>query len=246
MNKERKGDCISTNRIYKTSTQIFIFSIVSFIVFICAILDSNITISKLQDENNQLKTDIQNVQSAYENEVSENEKLNEEIKTLNETISSQKEQINEQNNKIEELQTQDTPTQTQSMNVPSGDTSFKSYTYYTCISRNSAQWDIQEMAYTDENGLRKIDNDYLVAMGSYYTDNLGDRFEITLSSGNTFTVRICDFKDDAHTNSTHQYSSNRNVIEFYVDKSLNSKAKQMGDISYIDGFEGSITKITKL
>jgi hypothetical protein len=36
------------------------------------------------------------------------------------------------------------------------------------------------------------------------------------------------------------------VIEFIVDTgSLDKKAKRMGDISYVDGFEGNIESVTK-
>ena len=123
---------------------------------------------------------------------------------------------------------------------------FKSYTNYKCLSRSSAQWKLQKKAYTDKNGLRKIGDDYLVAMGSYYTKHLGDRFKITLSTGKSFTVRICDFKANSDTNSTHQYTANGCMIEFYVDSNLNSKARRMGDISYIKGFKGNITKVEKI
>ena len=52
--------------------------------------------------------------------------------------------------------------------LPSNFGAFKSYTDYRCLSRSSAQWKLQEQAYTDENGLRKIGDAYLVALGSYY------------------------------------------------------------------------------
>jgi len=137
-----------------------------------------------------------------------------------------------------------------SYSVPSVNTSFKSYTYYTMINRNSAQWKLQKEAYTDENGLRKVDNCFLVAVASYYSNNLGDIFEITTDTGNCFKVIICDFKSDMHTDSNHQYTptgNNNSLLEFYVDKrTLNSTAKSRGNISYINGFDGSITKVVKL
>lgn len=123
---------------------------------------------------------------------------------------------------------------------------FKSYTNYKMISRSSAQWQkIQTIAYSDENGLRKVDNYYCAAMGSYYTHTLGDLFKIGTAEGNEFTVIICDFKSDAHTNSTHQYTaSNGCIIEFYVDYScFNQKAKRAGSVSAISGFGGKITSI---
>jgi len=125
--------------------------------------------------------------------------------------------------------------------------SFKSYTNYHCLNRKSPQWKMQKKATTDKNGLRKIDDDYLVAMGSYYSKKLGERFEITLSSGNTFTVRICDFKSDKHTNKTHQYTTeNGCAIEFYVDDNLNKNIKKAGSVSALKKFKGKITKIEKL
>ena len=94
---------------------------------------------------------------------------------------------------------------------------FKSYTNYRLLSRKSSQWKkIQTIAYSDSNGLRKVDNYYCVAMGSYYTKTLGDLFRITTDTGNIFDVIITDFKADRHTNSTHQYTKrNSCIVEFY-------------------------------
>ena len=44
--------------------------------------------------------------------------------------------------------------------------SFKSYTFYTSLSRSSKQWRIQEMAYTDELGFRRVNDAYCVMDGS--------------------------------------------------------------------------------
>ena len=131
--------------------------------------------------------------------------------------------------------------------LPSNFGAFKSYTDYRCLSRSSAQWKLQEQAYTDENGLRKIDDAYLVALGSYYGTKLGVRYTVTLSTGNQFGIILCDSKDDRHTNETHQYTlSNNCVIEFYVEtEALPKKVRQSGSISAIEGFEGSIVSIEK-
>lgn len=124
---------------------------------------------------------------------------------------------------------------------------FKSYTDYKCLSKSSNQWKLQEKAYTDENGLRKIGNSYLVAMGSYYGNTLGDEFIITLSNGNIFEIILCDFKQDTHTDNLHREClKNGSVLEFYVDTSvLSSKVKTSGTIGSISFFDGSIVKIEK-
>ena len=124
---------------------------------------------------------------------------------------------------------------------------FKSYTDYRCLSRSSAQWKLQEQAYTDENGLRKIGDAYLVAMGSYYGTTLGTKYKVTLSSGNSFTVMLCDFKDNRHTDANNQVClSNGSVIEFYVDSdAMPSIIRQMGSVGALSQFSGSIVSIEK-
>lgn len=177
---------------------------------------------------------ITNQQTEIDNLKKENQKLKKKVKALK-----------KENTKLKNSQQKKSKTKLKSYKV-SKNMHFKSYTNYKCLSRSSAQWKLQKKAYTDKNGLRKIGDDYLVAMGSYYTKHLGDRFKITLSTGKSFTVRICDFKANNDTNSTHQYTANGCMIEFYVDSNLNSKARQMGDISYIKGFKGNIIKVEKI
>ncbi len=134
--------------------------------------------------------------------------------------------------------------------IPSGNTSFKSYMDYRSITDiHSAQYKLQDDCWTDENGLRRCGDDYVIAVGSYYADCIGDRLEITLDSGVTFTAVVGDFKADAHTDKTHRYvlmeNGNKNVVEFVVDvDALPHEARRMGDISYISGFNGDIDSIT--
>lgn len=137
-------------------------------------------------------------------------------------------------------------------NVPYGDTSFKSYMDYRCITnRRSPQYRLQNECWTDADGLRRCGDDYVIAVGSYYADHIGDRLEITLESGDEFTAVVGDFKADAHTDSTNRYypmsGGRKNVIEFIVDAdSLDRTARRMGDISYIDGFSGDIADVEKI
>lgn len=138
-----------------------------------------------------------------------------------------------------------------SCDVPDGDTYFKSYMGFTSITnKDSEQYRLQKECWTDKHGLRRCDDDYVIALGSYYTSEIGERFKITLDTGESFTAVVGDFKADAHTDSLHQYTptSDRGkcVLEFVVDtKALDSTAKRMGDISYISGFSGDVEKIEK-
>lgn len=154
--------------------------------------------------------------------------------------------IPEQTTEIEKT-TKKEPDTTIKSQYPSNFGSFKSYTDYRCLSRSSAQWRLQEQAYTDENGLRKIGDAYLVAMGSYYGTTLGTTYQVTLSNGNSFTVMLCDSKADRHTDANNQVcSSNGSVIEFYVESDkMPSIIRQMGSVGALSQFSGSIVSIEK-
>ena len=103
--------------------------------------------------------------------------------------------------------------------VPNIDTSFKSFMdYRTITSRGSRQYQLQQQAYTDESGFRRIGKYYLVAMGTYYSEQAGKKFIVELENGNTIFVMTGDIKQDVHTDENNQYVlHNGNVIEFIVD-----------------------------
>lgn len=178
-----------------------------------------------------------------------------EIKTKNESINNTNEP---------DLETPVTKTclveiveQEIQLEIPDCDTSFKAYMDYSCITDNTTmQWELQQKAYTNEYGLRKIGTDYCVAVGSYYSETVGERFKITLENDNEFTVIISDLKKDEHTDSTNRYSPvydengefySANVLEFVVDtKQLHSMVITLGTVSYYDEFEGNIISIERL
>ena len=143
------------------------------------------------------------------------------------------------------------------LEIPDCDTSFKAYMDYNCITDDTtAQWELQQIAYTDEYGLRKIGTDYCVAVGSYYSETVGERFKITLDNDSEFTVIISDLKKDEHTDSSNRYSPvydengefySANVLEFIVDTDqLHSMVTTLGTVSYYDEFEGNIISIERL
>lgn len=124
--------------------------------------------------------------------------------------------------------------------VPSIDTSAKTYMDYRCINAG-IQADLQSGAWTDDKGFRRYGDDYMVALGSYY-GIVGDRFEVTLSSGKVFTVIKGDAKSDKDTDALHMHR-NGNVIEFIVDSArIESASKTSGNMSN-SGFEGTIESI---
>lgn len=132
------------------------------------------------------------------------------------------------------------------------DSSFKAYMDYRTITDTaSAQYEIQQEAYTDERGFRRIGDDYCVALGTGITDGCGERFLITLDSGCSFSVIVSDVKADVHTDSTCMYvplgGGRGNVVEFIIDSSAADSAMlSSGNAGYYDDLHGNIKSIDKI
>ncbi len=140
----------------------------------------------------------------------------------------------------------------ESLPVPDVNTDFKTYMDYRTIKdKDSIQYDLQQQAYTDSQGIRRIDDDVCVALGTAYAKNCGERFEITLESGNTFTAVVGDIKADCHTDPTNSYVELQNgggdMVEFIVDTGeLDDYIRIMGSIGEYDDYSGSVVSIVRL
>ena len=128
------------------------------------------------------------------------------------------------------------------------DGSFKTYMDYKKITdKSSKRWHLQQLAYTDSEGFRKFNDSYLVAVGTYYADEVGKEFRVTLDSGIVFHAMVGDIKQDIHTDANNQYvTMNGNIMEFIVDvDKLDELTKKLGDVSN-SGLEGAIIKIEEV
>lgn len=129
------------------------------------------------------------------------------------------------------------------------ETWFKAYMdYRTITDTDSVQYAMERNAWTDERGLRRMEDDYLVAMGTGWLENgCGERFAVVLENGRKFTVRVGDIKADRHTDETHRYrscGSGANVLEFIVDtEMLSGEARSAGTVSVYPELAGNITAI---
>lgn len=114
---------------------------------------------------------------------------------------------------------------------------------------------LQQAAWTDNQGLRRYSEDYIVALGSHYSTSVGDRFKITLEGGETFTVIFGDGKWDADCDCEKMYTPctdyngecAANLLEFVIDKDvLDPGIYEYGSIDRIKGFEGSVVDMIYL
>lgn len=150
-------------------------------------------------------------------------------------------------NQVLELDYQE-PSRGVERELPNVDGAFKTYMdYRTITNQTSTQWYLQQGAWTNTNGVRMYGDRCLVAMGTYYTEQCGDKFNITLDNGQVIMVIVGDIKQPQHTDDSNMYvEENGNIIEFIVDVNLlNGMTLSMGDMSF-SGYKGSIVSIVKV
>lgn len=139
--------------------------------------------------------------------------------------------------------------------LPDLPTNVKACTDYRCYGiRSTPHWRLQQVAWTDEWGLRRFNDDYIVGLGTYYSTDIGDRFEVTLGSGRVFTIILGDNKADCDTDETNRYKpcayytdNDANVLEFIADfKKMPDWVYARGSIDCIDEFAGDVVSLKYL
>ena len=93
-----------------------------------------------------------------------------------------------------------------------------------------------------------VENRYCIAVGSYYTKNIGVKIDLVLSHNGRKRILKCitaDSKADKDTVNQHRVHNDGSVVEFIVSTSnLPPVARQMGDVSYAGKqFKGKILQI---
>ena len=177
-------------------------------------------------------------------------KMNEELLKMNEELISDKENLMRLVKDLEKYKLKPPSRNMISRNVPKN-SSRKTYMDYRKITDTSSeQYKLQQNkdCYTTDTGLRKVNEYYCIAVGTYYSENIGDKLIVHMENGESFKVIVADIKDDKHTDETNmQHRKDGSVIEFVVDtKKLPELVRKMGDISYMnETFKGEIKAIIK-
>ena len=194
--------------------------------------------------------------NTYKEEVlKETERITEDVDEIKKELKS-----NAENQSV--ATSSQTPTGTaafeigESVPLPSLPTHVKSCTDYRCYNLwYTPHYRLQQVAYTDSDGLRRFNKDYIVAMGAFYSVNIGDRFKITLDKGNEFTVILGDGKAPIDCDPINMYApcvgydgnECANVLEFIMDKDTISRdVYAYGSIDCLDKFAGNIVKMEYL
>lgn len=115
------------------------------------------------------------------------------------------------------------------LDVPSINSSFKSYMDYGCITAvNSPQYHyLDKWCWVDYDGFVRCNAEaelgitsdyYAVAMGSYYGTEIGTKYKVTTDTDKVFYCVLVDCKDNSDTNYTNQYGTDNNdIFEFIVN-----------------------------
>lgn len=140
--------------------------------------------------------------------------------------------------------------------LPSLPTHVKLCTDYRCYNLwYTPHYRMQQAAYTDENGLRRYGEDYIVGLGRYYSESIGDRFKITLDTGHEFTVIFGDGKAPVDCDENNMYTPCKNysgeecanVLEFIIDSdAMPNNVYEYGSIDCLEEFSGNIVKMEYL
>ena len=122
------------------------------------------------------------------------------------------------------------------MDVPSNN-SFKSYMgAHKITDTSSAQYQLKSEYLDSACGIKLVDDRYVIAIGTYYTETVGTRVDLVMDSGEVVPCIVGDVKADEDTDATNrQHNVDNSVVEFIVNSdTLNSEAKSHGDCSWAD------------
>lgn len=123
------------------------------------------------------------------------------------------------------------------MPICSTKATFKSWMDYRKITNTTTrQWKYRNLATTDENGFRRIDDYYMVAMAKMYGP-VGTKYYITFSGGASIYAMMGDLK--GATKCQHPDTS---MLEFIIDlDTLLPIVRKSGNVNKV--FEGTIVEI---
>lgn len=104
---------------------------------------------------------------------------------------------------------------------------------------------LQQMAITNSDGFRIVNGRYCVALGTHFTDQIGQYFDLILENETVIPCVLGDVKADIHTDAANIFSRNNCCSEFVVDTELlDQDAKFHGDCShYLPEWNSPVIKI---
>ncbi len=123
----------------------------------------------------------------------------------------------------------------------------KSYMDYRMITdETSNQYELQSnhSVYTNNQGLRMVSGRYCVALGSYYTTQIGQYVDVELENGEVIRGVLADCKADDDTDTNNQIHNDGSVVEFVVDTDvLDKNIIYHGDVSKLNNWDSMVVSV---
>lgn len=234
----------------ESKVRVFIVVIISLLLIVISNVYLNTKIIELKNTVVGLEGKIKVKEDEITRIKNRNEKLQNKIEEQNNEISKLNQIIS--NNERKRIRNTNSASRGKSYSVPNINSNFKSYMDLKKItSKSSPQYKFidknRSNLWVDELGCYRIDDDYLVALGSAY-GVIGDRFEMEFEGGGKITVVKSESKADQHTDSTNRYHlSDNSVVEFLVSQNkLDKRIKKFGGLHVIDKFKGKVVGIKSI
>ena len=135
---------------------------------------------------------------------------------------------------------------------------FKPYTDYRVYNlRESAQWKLQKVSETAENGIRIAVDEYgveryHVALGTYWAGgqpkDIGRCLDVYMVNGAVLHCVLADVKQEKHTKGNKYGKTNNDLLEFVVDsRKIPKESLACGNVSKAaEEFEGDAWQIVVL
>lgn len=97
----------------------------------------------------------------------------------------------------------------------------------------SDQYALKKYYKLDSSGIWTYDGRWCVAVGSYYSKEIGKCVDICLKNGTVITGILSDCKSDNDTDSTNRQNPNGSIVEFIVDESsLSKEVRKHGNCAF--------------
>lgn len=116
---------------------------------------------------------------------------------------------------------------------------FKSFMPYlkngdSIFKKDTKQDKLQKMAELGEYGTRKVDGRYCAALGSYFTEEIGQYFDLILENGTVIPCILGDAKDDRDTDKMHIFTVESDCCSEFIVRiaRLPANVRVKGDMSY--------------
>jgi len=132
------------------------------------------------------------------------------------------------------------------LELPKGSTGeFKSIENASSITdQDSKQWHFKQLWRTDNLGFKRFGNYYIVAMGTFYAQYIGQIFLITFEEREILCM-IGDVKRDSDCINQMYDKRDKSIVEFVVDETVMSDSIQsLGNLSTL-GMGGKLISIER-